>query len=242
MAQIILVASGKGGSGKSSLVAGLGAALKRLGKKVLAIDCDAGLSSLDILFGVCEKVVFDWGDVLFNRCERERAIIKNPLFPDLIPAPGLFCDGIAPEAAGRLFKSYSEDYDYVLIDSPAGVGLGLRLAAAAAEKALLAATPDEVCVRSCLRTSEELFRLGLTELRLVINMFEVKPVCKRRLLNVDRCVDAVGVQLIGVVPRDPDVSFFSSTGELPGEFSPAVLAYFRIARRLLGERVPLVCE
>lgn len=240
MAEIIVVASGKGGSGKSSFVSGVGRALAKMGKKVLAIDCDIGLRSLDLLFGVSENVVFDWGDIVLDRCNAEQAVIKAEI--DLLAAPRSFNDGLTLEATAKVFKSFSEKYDYILLDSPAGIDRGFQLAACGADKAVVITTPDSVCVRSCARAFDELRRLGIEDTRLVINMFEVKPVCKKKLLNIDQCIDETGVQLLGIVPRDINVGFCSVTGTVPGEFSPSTLAYSRIAKRIIGKRIPLVCE
>lgn len=240
MAQIILVASGKGGSGKSSFVTGVGRALASLGKKVLAADCDIGLRSLDIMLGVTEKVVFDWGDLLLERCTAEQAVIKGDI--DLLAAPRSYSDEFTPEATAKLFKSFSEDYDYILLDSPAGIDRGFSLAASASDKAIVISTPDSVCVRSCSRAFDELRRMGKEDVRLVINMFEVKPVCKKRLLNIDQCIDETGVQLLGVVPRDYAISFSTVTGKQPDCDSPSTLAFSRIARRITGKRITLICE
>lgn len=240
MAQIILVASGKGGSGKSSFVTGVGRALAAQGKKVLAADCDIGLRSLDILFGVTESVVFDWGDLLLDRCTPEQAVIKGDV--DFLAAPRSFSDEFTPEATAKLFKSFSEEYDYILLDSPAGIDRGFSLAASAADRAILISTPDSVCVRSCSRTYDELRRMKIENVRLVINMFEVKPVCKKKLLNIDQCIDETGVQLLGVVPRDISVAYTSVTGKSPAYDSPATLAFSRIAKRITGKRIPLICE
>lgn len=240
MAEIIVVASGKGGSGKSSFVTGVSRILAEQGKKVLAIDCDIGLRSLDLLFGVTESVVFDWGDLLLDRCTREQALIKGDI--DLLAAPRNFYDEFTTDAVAKLFKSFSEDYDYIFLDSPAGIDRGFQLAAAAADKAIVISTPDSVCVRSCSRAFDELRRLKIENVRLVINMFEVKPVCKKKLLNIDQCIDETGVQLLGIVPRDINVGYCSVTGTIPGDFSPSTLAYKRIAKRITGQRVPLICE
>lgn len=240
MAEIIVVASGKGGSGKSSFVTGVSRALAAMGKKVLAIDCDIGLRSLDLLFGVTENVVFDWGDLILEQCNHEQALIKGDV--DLLAAPRSFYDEFTSEAVSRLFKSFSENYDYILLDGPAGIDRGFQLAAAAADRAIVLSTPDSVCVRSCSRAFDELRRLNIEDVRLVINMFEVKPVCKKKLLNIDQCIDETGVQLLGIVPRDINVGYCSVTGTIPGEFSPSTLAYKRIAKRITGQRVPLICE
>ncbi len=240
MAEIIVIASGKGGSGKSSFTAGVGRALAALNKKVLAIDCDIGLRSLDLLFGVSENVVFDWGDLLCDRCTVEQAIIKAEI--DLLAAPRNFSSEFTPESTAELFQSFAKDYDYILLDSPAGIDRGFRISASGANRAIVVTTPDNICVRSCARAFDELRRLGIEDARLVINMFEVKPVCKKKLLNIDQCIDETGVQLLGIVPRDINVGFCSVTGETPGEFSPSTLAYKRIAKRITGQRIPLVCE
>lgn len=240
MAEIILVSSGKGGSGKSSFTAGVSRALAFNGAKVLAIDCDVGLRSLDLLLGLSDKVVFDWGDILLGRCTAEQAIVEGKTH--LLAAPQKFNDAFTPEAFAVLVKSLKSEYDYIFIDSPAGIDRGFQIAAAGAKKAVVVTTPDSVCVRSCGRAFDELYAMGIKDVRLIINMFEVKPVCKKRLLNIDQCIDETGVQLLGVVPRDPDLGYCSVTGVSPSEFSPSTLAFSRIAKRITGKRVPLVCE
>ncbi len=240
MAQIIVIASGKGGTGKSSFTVGVGRALARLGFKVLAADCDIGLRSLDILLGVSSQVVFDWGDLLLERCSAEQAIINADI--DFLAAPRSYYDEFTPESVSSLFKSLSDKYDYILLDSPAGIDRGFSLAAAGADRAIVVTTPDSVCVRSCSMAFAELNKLKIEDTRLVINMFEVKPVCKNKLLNIDKCIDETGVQLLGVVPRDANIGFSSVTGTSPREFAPSTLAFNRIAKRISGQRVPLVCE
>ncbi len=240
MSQIILVASGKGGSGKSTFVNGISNALASLGKKVLAADCDIGLRSLDLMFGVTEKVVFDWGDLLLERCGREQAIISGKV--DFLAAPRSFDDTFTSESVAELFRSLSPDYDYIILDASAGIDRAFRLAAGAAERAIVVTTADSVCVRSCARAFDELRRLDIEDIRLVINMFEVKPACKRKLLNIDQCIDETGVQLLGVVPRDINIGFSSVTGVTPDADAPSTLAFSRIAMRITGKRVPLICE
>lgn len=240
MAEIILIASGKGGSGKSTFVNGISNALAALGKKVLAADCDIGLRSLDLMFGVTENVVFDWGDLLLDRCTREQAIIGGKV--DFLAAPRSFDDDFSPESISALFNSFRNDYDYIILDAPAGIDRGMQLAASAADRAIVVSTADSICVRSCARAFDELRRLGVENTRLVINMFEVKPACKHKLLNIDQCIDETGVQLIGVVPRDINIGFSSVTGKSPDADAPSSLAFNRIAMRITGKRVPLICE
>lgn len=240
MAEIIVIASGKGGSGKSTFASGISNALAILGKKVLVADCDIGLRSLDILFGVTENVVFDWGDLLLERCTREQAVISGKI--DFLAAPRSFDDDFTPENVAKLFRSFSDDYDYIILDGPAGIDRGMQLAASAADRAIVISTADKVCVRSCSRAFDELRRLGVDDTRLVINMFEVKSACKHKLLNIDQCIDETGVQLIGVIPRDINIGFSSVTGKSPDADAPSSLAFNRIAMRITGKRIPLICE
>ena len=240
MAEIILIASGKGGSGKSTFTNGISNALADLGKKVLAADCDIGLRSLDLMFGVTENVVFDWGDLLLDRCTREQAIIGGKV--DFLAAPRSFDDAFSPESISALFNSFRNDYDYIILDAPAGIDRGMQLASSSADRAIVVSTADSICVRSCARAFDELRRLGVEDTRLVINMFEIKPACKHKLLNIDQCIDETGVQLIGVVPRDINIGFSSVTGKSPDADAPSSLAFNRIAMRITGKRVPLICE
>lgn len=240
MANKILVASGKGGVGKSTFTAGISKALSEREKKILAIDCDIGLRSLDLLLGHSSDIVFDWGDVILGRCSVEQAIIKGEV--DFIAAPRNADDAFTNEAFKKMIDTVSDAYDYIFIDSPAGIDRGMLLAAHGADSAIVITTPDSVCVRSCSRAFSELEKLGKIDIRLIINMFEAKQVYKGRLLNIDECIDETGVQLLGIVPMDRSLSFCSVTGEEPSEFSPSSLAFDRIAGRLEGERISLIYQ
>lgn len=240
MAQTILIFSGKGGTGKSSVTVGLGRALAAMGQRVLLVDCDIGLRCLDLLLGVSQSVVFDWGDLLLDRCDAADAVLPGEA--DLLAAPRRFDPGFTEAGFAAMLTPLRAAYDYILLDAPAGIGSGLLLAAAGADAAIGVTTPDAVCVRSCCTAYAALRAQGLTDARLIINLFEVRPVLHGRLLNIDQCIDETGIRLLGAVPRDPAVSFCSVTGKAPDEFSPASLAYERIARRLCGEKIPLVCD
>ena len=241
MAEIIAVVSGKGGVGKSTFVTGVARELVLAGKKVLAVDCDIGLRSLDLLFGCSEEVVFDWGDYILGRCEKDGLVVTGTA-ADLIAAPRFYDPSLTGENLKKLIDSYKDDYDYIFLDSPAGVGTGFSVAVACAKKAIALTTPDPVCVRSCGRAVFEAEKAGIKDTRLVINMFEVKPAVKKKLLNIDECIDETQAQLIGVVPFDRALTFSAVTGEEADEFGASTQAYQRIARRLMGEKIPLVCE
>lgn len=240
MAQKIVFASGKGGVGKSSAALGVSKALAARGFKVLLSDFDIGLRSLDLMLGVSETVVFDWGDLLLRRCTAEQALISVGLL-DFLAAPQSFDEAFTPASVKELFVGELDRfYDFMIFDAPAGVGSGFSLACASAELAFLVTTPDSVCVRSCFAAARELRRsVSQAQLRLLINRFEEKPVIKKRLLNIDECIDSVAVRLGGVIPEDEGVVTSSVTGKPLDGSSPAAKAYDRIARRLIGERVPL---
>ena len=239
MAKKVVLASGKGGVGKSTLTAGLSGALAGMGKNVLAVDFDIGLRSLDLILGVREQVVFDWGDLVLNRCEPRQAMIKTPGGPVFIAAPLSFNRAYNFRNIKELLKSFDDYFDYIFIDSPAGVSRGFRLAACAADTGLIVATPDEVCVHSGSIAADEMIDMGIENPRLVINRFNKKAVFKGRLLNIDDVIDAAGVQLIGVMPEDDELSYLAGTGQPFPKDTPSAFAFKRIGRRLEGENLPL---
>lgn len=238
MAKKLVIASGKGGVGKSTLTAGLAGALTGLGKSVLAIDCDIGLRSLDLILGVREKAVFDWGDLILYHCEPQQAMLKTD-GPVLLAAPLSNNDAFTRENFRGLVKSFENYFDYILIDAPAGISGGFRLAVGAADTGIIVATPDEVCVRGGAVAASEMIEMGVFNPRLVINRFCKKAVFRDRILNVDDVIDAAGVQLIGVVPEDGEIAFCATTGRPFPKNTPGGRAYKRIARRLEGESLPL---
>ncbi|MCQ2476458.1 MAG: P-loop NTPase [Clostridia bacterium] len=240
MAQITAIISGKGGVGKSTFTAGISKELSARGKRVLAIDCDIGLRSLDLLLGCDEQVVFDWGDAILGRCEAQRVIIDCSV--DFAAAPLTDDDAFTAEALSSFIREVAPKYDYIFLDAPAGVGKGFELAVKCAKKVIAVTTPDNICVRSCSLAIDQAEKLGITDFSLVVNMFEVKPVTKKRLLNLDECIDATATGLLGVIPVDRILAFASVTGIKPGEFSPSQQAFYRIAARFEGEKVDLVCE
>lgn len=239
MAKKIVVASGKGGVGKSSVSAGLSCALQRAGHNVLVVDCDIGLRSLDIMLGASENMLFNWGDVITGRCPADRALTPTAYGPMLLCAPKDFEHEYTAEAMQKLAAEYEERFDYMIFDSPAGVGMGFKLSAAAADTAIIVATPDEVCVRNGAIAADNLANLGIEQSRLIINRFDVKATVKRKLLNIDDVIDSTRLRLLGIVEQDSAVSFNLSRGKPLPERSKAAKAFARIADRLDGKRIPL---
>lgn len=241
MHNVFLVASGKGGVGKSSVTSFLGRALVKLNKKVLLIDMDVSLRSLDLILAVTEKCVYDWGDVLEERATVAQATVKGENGnPDLLCAPVSFSPVITEKGLAPIINEVREMYDYIFLDAPAGLGEMLRIGAEQADMAVVVATPDEVCVRSAGVAAEKISEYGFTgETRLIINRFRKKEAKKGRLLGADSVIDKTYVRLIGIVPEDSAVAFYSVNNSLFSQRSSAFSAFSRIARRLDGENVPL---
>lgn len=250
MGEVFVVASGKGGSGKTTVTAALACCFAMGRKRVLALDADIGLRNLDLALGLSDRAVFDCFDVLYGRCTLEKACLRHSLLTTLhlLAAPQLSSDEITAafrpevmEGMRALCGALRQRYDYVLIDSPAGIGPGLRLAGAGADSAIMVVTPDAACVRDADQAAGVLFALGIERQHLIVN--RVRPALIRRgdCLNIDDVIDGVSVQLLGLIPEDGRVASALNAGcPLPLEKSPAARAVMNIARRLTGERVKLM--
>lgn len=219
----IAVVSGKGGTGKSTFSCGLGRALAKRGKSVLVIDADAGLRCLDIMLGVSEQLLFDLGDVLCGRCDLDGAVIEVTGGLHLLAAP--LQGGIDAAALGDLVEGCRSQYDFVIIDSTAGVDSGFEAARAAADRALIVTSPDAVSVRDAGRVSALLE--GATPHRLVINRYTGGTVGE-----LDGVIDGACSQLIGIVPFDMRLQRGKSHRRTRRAFA-------RIADRLCGREVRL---
>ena len=236
MQQRIVVASGKGGVGKSTISACLAQELAARGHRVLLIDCDIGLRSLDLILGVDEHVLFTWADVVLGRCTLQQAVM---VFGDI----HLLCAPLTPERAleedmlCRLMPS-CVDYDVVLIDAPAGIGFGFRAAVLAANRCLIISTADPICVRSVSAAAARARRYGCKDVRLIINRFDRKLALRGQLMMIDQIIDQTEAQLIGVVPQQSKLFFRTANGE-PLKANLVRQAVAQIAARLDGANVPL---
>lgn len=237
MAEKILIASGKGGVGKTSCSVGIGEALAReYGKRVLLVDCDIGLRSLDVLLGTSERLVYDWGDVISESCLPDAAVVPCGEV-DLLTCPLRFDKKYTPDCMKKMIANYDPDYDFIIIDAPAGIDTGFEIAASMADRAIIVSTSDRVCVRSAQRAGEKLFNMGIENVRLVINRFRKKSVTARKLLNIDSVIDETMLQLIGVVPEDEDITY-GKVSRRKGQ--PSYYPFSRIAGRVLKKEIPLV--
>jgi septum site-determining protein MinD len=242
MDSVTVITSGKGGVGKSTVTASLGEALAARGKRVLLIDCDAGLGSLDHMLGVLDHRVFDIADVVSGAVEPQKAVYQSAYEPNLflLSAPSTEEDVVSPEVMRQLVTVLSRYYDHVLIDSPAGIGQGFLSAAAAARRALVVATPDPVCLRAAARTRQSLQEAGVKQQRLVINRFSsARFRAQKCYRDLDSVINAAGIRLIAVIPEDPILAASTLQAQSAPPTSPGALAMGRLAARLEGERVPL---
>ena len=230
MGQVITVASGKGGVGKSTVTAGLCASLAHAGKRVLAIDADAGLRGLDLLLGLEDEAVYDLSDVLGGRKRLSDAMIRHEGLGALffLAAPLTPEDPcITAQALKTLFLHTGNAFDYIVIDSPSGLGALQSALAAAADRVLLVTTPDPSAVRAAARASQALGG----EQGLIINRIEPKLIRDKILPHIDSVIDTVAVRLIGLIPEDRDA--------VRGKGEAAGIAMQNIALRLAGEHRPL---
>lgn len=240
MGTAIMVTSGKGGTGKTSFTAGVGGCLAGLGKRVLCVDLDIGLRGLDLMLGMADRAVMDFSDVMEGRCPLEDAAAPHPDIPGLY----LLTAPIRPDALDcerfRLFTARAkENFDFVLLDSPAGLGEGFQLAASGADTVVVVTTTDPTAQRNAQRCVAELLHAAP---RLLLVMNRVEPGMLRRLhADIDRAMDATGLPLLGVVPEDAKVRAAAHAGRplVLDAHRGAVRAYLNIAKRLMGKRVPL---
>jgi septum site-determining protein MinD len=244
--KVYVVTSGKGGVGKSTVTANISTALAKLGKKVLVIDADIGLRNLDMLLGLENRIVYDILDVVEGRATPDKAFIKDkrglPLY--LIAANQTKNkDAISEEQMKNLIEDLKNnyDFDFIFIDSPAGIEQGFKNAASPADAALVVVNPEVASVRDADRVIGLLENMGKEDIHLIVNRIDWKKVKKGEMMSVDDIVDLLKVPLIGVVPYEDKMVDFTNRGEpiVLNEKYNASKAFMDIARRLLGEDVPM---
>lgn len=243
MGSVIAVTSGKGGTGKTSLVGGCSFGLASLGYSVLCIDADIGLRNLDITLGMTDTVLMDFSDVIKGRYSLSRAVSAHPGTPNLflLTAPlSVSREPSLDEGFSSLIEEAKNQYDYILIDSPAGLGLGFQLATRHAEEVIVVSIHNSAAMRDAQRVVSQL-PASISSARLVVNRVQPKYL-RRLMLTIDDMMDAVGLPLLGLVPEDPQVPFAASGGRnlLKISMKGASLAYRNIAQRLAGQYVPLM--
>jgi len=243
MGEVIVITSGKGGVGKTTTTANLGAALSLHGKRVVVIDADLGLRNLDVVLGVEENIIFDITDVFDERCKLEDALIQNRHCPNLFLLPASQTaskDSIEPEQMKKLCTDLKNKFDYVLIDCPAGIEQGFKNAMCAAERALIVATPDV----SSVRDADRIYRILMSDNRsvqanLILNRVRIDLLEQKAQMNAEDITELIPIDLIGIVPDDSGIIIAASRGETVAANSRSSPggAYRDIAKRIRGEEV-----
>jgi septum site-determining protein MinD len=245
LSKVIVVTSGKGGVGKTTTVANLGGALALLGRKTVVVDADIGLRNLDIVMGLENRIVFDIVNLVEGTCRFNQALIRDKKINNLFLIPAAQTrnkESVSPEQMREVCDKLKEEFDYVLIDSPAGIERGFQNSIAGADKALVVTTPHVSAVRDADRV------IGLVEAHekgtpdLIVNRMNYEMVQKGDMLDHNDIIDILAVRLIGLVPEDDQIVISSNKGELVSldHKSPSGESFRRIARRLEGEDVPLM--
>lgn len=243
MGELIAVLSGKGGTGKTSVCAGIATALACEKLRVLCIDCDVGLRNLDISLGLSECGALSFLDVCSGGYPLDKATV-HPQYPTLrfLTAP-MNCppEQISSQAFGAMLTQARRDFDYILLDAPAGVDAGFHLAAHFADRCVIVTGPSPAAIRDAARAGELLELMGKSNVRLIVNRVS-KPVVKAMSLTIDDVMDETGLPLLGVVPEDDHVVLAASQGKALLQYSrrcAAAAAIFRIANRIQGRSTPI---
>ncbi|MCY3798630.1 MAG: septum site-determining protein MinD [Chloroflexi bacterium] len=243
--KVVTISSGKGGVGKTTATANLGISLASLGKKVVVIDADIGLRNLDVIMGLENRIVYDLVDIVEGRSKLRQAMIKHKKFDDLFLIPAAQTRdkmAVSPEDMVKLANELREDFDYILIDSPAGIERGFRNALEPADEVLIVTNPEVSAVRDADRI------IGLIEAadkgpgRLIINRLKTELVKKGEMLSSDDVFDILGLSIVGIIPEDELVLSASNSG-IPVTLnmqSKAGMAFNNVARRVIGEDVPFM--
>ena len=242
MSQVIVITSGKGGVGKTTTTANIGTALCLLGNKVVLLDADIGLRNLDVVMGLENRIVYDLVDVVEGRCRSKQALIKDKRYDGLFLMPAAQTrdkDAVNPEQMKKLCDELREEFDYIIIDCPAGIEQGFKNAIAGADRAIVIATPEISAVRDADRIIGMLEANEIRNPELVINRLRMNMVKRGDMMAIEDVVEILAVNLIGVVPDDESVVTTTNKGEpaVCDSSSLAGKAFRNIANRIDGKDV-----
>lgn len=242
-ARVVTITSGKGGVGKTTVTANLGVALAMRGQRVVTIDADIGLRNLDVMLGLENRIVYDLVDVVEGRCRLRQAMVRDKRLQELYLLPAAQTrdkSAVRPEDMVRVCNELRDPFDFLLIDSPAGIEQGFRNAIAPADVILIVTNPEVAAVRDADRVIGLIEAEGKGQAHLIINRLKPDLVRRGDMLDTEAVIELLAINLIGIIPEDETVMTATNTGR-PVAFtdnSPAGRAFHDIARRLLGEEVP----
>ena len=243
MSEVIVITSGKGGVGKTTTSANIGTGLAILGMRVVLIDTDIGLRNLDVVMGLENRIVYNLVDVVEGNCRMKQALIRDKRYPNLYLLPSAQTrdkSAVSPEQMMKLIDTLRDEFDYILLDCPAGIEQGFKNAVAGADRALVVTTPEVSAIRDADRIIGLLENQELQSIQLIVNRVRLSMVRRGDMMSVDDVMDILAVPLLGAIPDDESIVVSANQGEpLAGTGTPAGGAYMDICKRLLGEDIPL---
>jgi septum site-determining protein MinD len=244
-ARVITITSGKGGVGKTTATANLSVALAMRGLRVVAIDADIGLRNLDVVMGLENRIVYDLVDVVEERCRLRQAMVRDKRLSELYLLPAAQTrdkTAVEPEQMVMVCEQLRSDFDFILVDSPAGIEQGFRNAIAPADEAIVVTTPEVSAVRDADRIIGLIEAAEKESMRLLINRLRPEMVLREDMLSIDDVLDVLAIDLLGVVPEDEQIIVATNRGRplVLDNHARAGQAYQNIVSRLLGEDVPLI--
>ena len=244
MSEIIVVTSGKGGVGKTTVTANLGLGLAKLNKKVVVVDTDIGLRNLDVVLGLENRIVYNLIDVIEGSCRMKQALIRDKQCDNLCLLPSAQTrdkTAITPEQMIKLTDDLSEEFDYILLDCPAGIEQGFKNAIAGANRAIVVTTPEVSAIRDADRIIGLLQANEMPRVQLIINRLRMDMIRRGEMMSVEDVTEILAVELLGAIPDDEAVVIATNQGEpLCGQDSMSGQAFLNICRRIAGEDVPFL--
>ena len=242
MGEVIVITSGKGGVGKTTSTANIGTGLALSGKKVALLDTDIGLRNLDVVMGLENRIVYDLVDVVEGNCKLKQALIKDKRYDGLFLLPAAQTkdkNAVKPAQMRKLCEDLKKEFDYILIDCPAGIEQGFKNAIAGANRAIVVTTAEISAIRDADRIIGLLESSEIKNPELVVNRIRPNMVRKGEMMDVDDIVDLLSIDLIGVVPDDEYIITQTNKGEpvIQNKKAPSGKAYIEIAKRVLGEKI-----
>ena len=242
MSEVIVVTSGKGGVGKTTTAANIGTGLANLDKKVVQVDTDIGLRNLDVVLGMENRIVYNLVDVIEGNCRLKQALIKDRHNANLFLLPSAQTRDkscVKPEQMRKLCNELKQQFDFIILDCPAGIEQGFKNAIAGATRALVVTTPEVSAIRDADRIIGLLEAEDIKDIHLIINRLRMDLIKRGDMMSVEDVVDILAVPLIGTLPDHEDVVIATNQGEpLAGKSSICGQAYMNMCRRILGEDVP----
>ena len=244
-AKVVTITSGKGGVGKTTTTANVGVALAMLGQRVVAIDADIGLRNLDVVMGLENRIVYDLVDAVEGHCRLRQALIRDKRLSELYLLPAAQTrdkTAVKPEQMIELCDQLRPDFDFILIDSPAGIEQGYRNAVAPADRVLIVTTPEVSAVRDADRIVGLVESEGKGPPKLIINRLNPEMVRRGQMLSTQDVIEILAIDLIGIIPEDKEIIISTNRGTPVALDGKAISgqAFRNIAGRLLGQDIPFM--